>query len=107
MEFKYPKKITIGSQQFKLIYDKDDDRGAHASHHGDNKHPYPHIFFGMKTSGMSFLEMVIHELKEVLQFAQDTSLKKRVDNSGVFYYSHAEHTDLCARLAGHLKKFIK
>jgi hypothetical protein len=107
MKFRYPKKITIGSQQFKLIYDKDNDSDAHVSYHGDNEHPYPHIFFGMKKGDMSFLEMVIHELKEVIQIEQDTRLVKRNDNSGIFYYTHTEHTDLCARLAGHLEKFIK
>lgn len=33
--------------------------------------------------------------------------KKRNDSTFIFNYTHAEHTDLCARLAGLLKEFIK
>jgi hypothetical protein len=106
VKFKYPKKITIGGRKFKLIYDKNDDAGAHFSFNGDEEHPFPHIFFGMKNTH-NFLEIVIHELKEIIQIEQDTRLTKGNDGMRVFHYIHAEHTDLCSRLAGHLKKFIK
>lgn len=106
MKFKYPKKITIGGTRFKLIYDKEADGGAHFSYAGDSDHQFPHIFFGMKSS-VGFFEMVIHELKEIVQIEQDTMLTARNDGKFVFHYTHAEHADLCARLAGHLEKFIK
>lgn len=72
----------------------------------DKDHEGPHIFFGLNGS-ICFLELVIHELKEIIQLEQDTRHTKRNEVQRIFAYNHAEHTDLCARLAGLLTKFIK
>ena len=107
MKYRDPKKITIGSTNFKVKYNGGEPvQEAHFSYRGDNEHPYPHIYFGTR-KGDEFLELVIHELKEIIQIEQDTRLLKRNDNTFIFNYTHAEHTDLCARLAGLLNEFIK
>jgi hypothetical protein len=107
MKYKCPKKITIGSVIFKIKYNKGKgDLDAHFSYQGDDEHPYPHIYFGGR-GGDEFLEVVIRELKEIIQIEQDVRFYSGDDGSLVFSYSQAEHTDLCARLAGLLREFIK
>ena len=105
MKFKYPKKITIGSVRFKIYYGKG-ELETHFSYGTDEGHKGPHIYFGLDGPS-SFLELIIHELKEIIQLEQDVRHRKRNEGACVFYYGHVEHTDLCARLAGLIPKFIK
>jgi len=108
MEYKYPKKITIGDTKFKIIYDYNSDDGAEFQYPTPEKKGY--IKFGMachKKNPEQFLHHVIHELKEILHIEQSTRLWRRGTNGYEFHYAHAEHSDLCARLSSLLAKFIK
>ena len=107
MEFRYPAQVTIGSTVFVLTYDYDREFGANFRYAEGNRGAV--INFGMKnhkTNPLMFLELLIHEFKEILQVEQN----RRVmcgDGTFEFHYGHAEHSDLCGRLAGVLSNFIK
>ena len=105
MEYKYPKKITIGSIVFKIYYSKKEG-SSHVGYKSDKKHKGPHIFFGLGSPD-SFLDLVIHELKEIIQIEQDTRMNKRNEGACLFHYNHTQHEQLCSTLAGLLTKFIK
>ena len=108
MKYKYPKKITIGDTKFKIIYDYKNDDGAEFSYPSQGKKGY--IKFGManhKKHPEQFLNYIIHELKEIIQIEQSTRLWRRGTECYEFHYTHAEHTDLCARLSSLLREFIK
>ena len=108
MEYKFLKKITIGDITFKIIYDYKSDAGASFCYPDDNKSAF--IKFGMKNykvNPASFLMMLIHEVKEILHIEQSTRFWRRGLDSYEFHYTHAEHSDLCSRLAGILLQFMK
>lgn len=60
-----------------------------------------------KANPLQFLSLVLHEFKEIIQMEQSVCLYNRGIDNYEFHYGHAEHTDLCCRLTGILKKFIK
>lgn len=106
MQFKYPKKIKIGSTLFLIRYNKDHNGASLSYPDGENK---AFIEFGMrghKNNPLRYLELVIHELKEIIQIEQSTRYQ-RGGSGYTFIYTHDEHEDLCGRLAGLLSKFIK
>ena len=108
MKYKYPKKLLVGSTKFKVIYDYKWDGGAEFSYPIEGKKAF--IRFGManhKRNKGEFLELLIHELKEMIQIEQSTRLFNVGNNSYEFHYSHMQHQDLCSRLAGLLAQFIK
>ena len=105
MKFKYPKKILIGSTEFKMKYDK-------KGYGGDFAYPYEgknaFIRLGMNHPNSRILEVFIHEIKEIIQYEQGTRLEgTTVSQSYRFHYGHQEHSDLCSRIAGCLIQFIK
>jgi hypothetical protein len=108
MKFKYPKKILIGATVFKITYDTARPQSAEWSFPYKNKPGY--IIFGMrehKANPLGFVELVIHEVKEILQAMQSTLISNPTDGSCMFHYSHAEHEVVCAQLAGILSNFIE
>ena len=109
MKYKYPKKILIGSTEFKITYDYKSDHGAEFSYQRNGKGAF--IKFGMKehkTNPLLFFMMLIHELKELIQIEQYVRYNKPSEYSTyIFMYDHGQHDDLCCRLAGLLSKFIK
>ena len=108
MEYKYPKKVTVGSEVFNIIYDYKNDDGASFSFPKDGKPAY--VKFGMKchkVSPLFFLDCVIHEFKEIIQMEQGSQAFFPARSHYEFHYSHGEHTDLCSRLAQVVSLFIK
>ena len=108
MKFKYPKKITIGSTEFKIIYDYKSDFGACFSFPANGTKAF--VKFGMlshKTNPLIFLDYVIHEFKEIIQVEQSARFYNNGTTDFVFNYNHSQHQDLCARLAEVLNQFIK
>ena len=108
MEFKYPKKILVGDVEFKIIYDWKSHFGAKFQYPEKDKKPF--VKFGMlliKQNPLYFLSMVTHEFKEIIQIEQGARLYNRAEDNYVFHYNHAQHGDMCCRLAGILDKFIK
>ncbi len=110
IQYKFPKKITIGDIEYDITYDKEND-DAEFSYPFKKKRGF--IRFGtecIKTNPTRFINLLIHEFKEIIQVEQSTRYSRRDEhsaNSFEFHYSHKEHTDLCARLAGLLTQFIK
>lgn len=108
MKFKFPKTITVGDTIFEIKYDKKSTGGSFIYPRKNKKGLITIGVETIKTNPNRFLNVVIHELKEIIQVEQDTRLyRNSEENSYVFHYSHAEHTDLCARLASLLTLFIK
>ena len=108
MEYKYPKSITIGDTVFKVIYDYKNDGNASFQFAQEGKQAF--IKIGMKhhkVNPLTFLNCVIHELKEIIQIEQSTRIYNSGKNCYEFHYAHAEHNEFCSRLAGLLNKFIK
>lgn len=108
MEFKYPKKILVGDVEFKIIYDYKSGAGAEFCYPDNIEKAF--VKFGMmniKQNPLSFLNMVIHEFKEILQVEQGARLFNRAEDNYVFHYNHSQHGDMCCRLAGILNEFIK
>lgn len=91
----------IGSVPWNIVWDKKDGGGSF--NYGSRK-----IIIGLKdNSNVQLLEIIIHELKEIIQIEQATRYNRiDADNNYEFHYSHKEHTDLCARLSGLLNEFI-
>lgn len=108
IQYKFPKKIMIGDVEFEMRYDNKTN-GA------DFSYPYKkdkgYIRLGtsdLKSNPTRFLSILIHELKEIIHIEQSTRFKREDEvTTYEFHYSHKEHTDLCARLAGLLIQFIK
>lgn len=108
MEYKFPKTISIDSIEFDMRYDKNYS-GAEFSYPDDKNRGYIEIGTQIiKTSPSFFLELLIHELKEIIQIQQSTRYYRPDESrSYEFHYTHKEHTDMCTRLAGLLTNFIK
>jgi hypothetical protein len=104
MKLKFPKKITIGDRIFKVKTDKKEGGGnfSYANHE---------IIIGtkhLKKQPQSVLNVIIHELMEIICIEEDTRLDKGNNYSDyVFVYDHQQHTDIVRRLAGILNEFIK
>lgn len=101
MKIKRPKSIMIGSRKYKIKYVT-----------GNNGGSFDYITGKMeigvsKHDTLRTLEVIIHELKEMIQMEQWCRYSGSASNNFIFVYDHDKHTDLCARLAGLLDKFIK
>ena len=108
MKYKYPKSIAIGDTKFKIIYDYESDSGAKFSYPVNGKRAF--ICFDMKhhkKNPEQFMNILIHELKEIIQIEQSTRMWRRGSDNYEFHYNHSEHTDLCGRLSRAILKFIK
>ena len=108
MKYKYPKSISIGDTKFKIIYDYKSDEGAQFSYPTNKRRAF--IRFDMKNHRKNpeqFLNILIHELKEIIQIEQSTRMWRRGSDNYEFHYTHSEHTDLCSRLSRAVLKFIK
>ena len=95
--------MTIGDHIFKVVTDNSHSGGSFSYAEGK-------ITIGTKrlsTQPCSVLNVIIHEIKEIIQVEQYTRYE-RPDEEGnyEFHYSHKEHTKLCSRLAGILDQFI-
>lgn len=103
MKIKFPKTITIGSYVFQV---KTDPKSCDGSFNYDDGI----ITIGTKklrTQPFGVLEIIIHELKEVIHVEQSTRFRRGDElNNYEFHYSHKEHSELCSRLAGLLGEFI-
>jgi hypothetical protein len=103
MKLKFPKKITIGDVVWKIKYDKSQKGGSF----NYKEHA---IVIGIgcyKTQPTRTLNVIIHELKEIIHIEQDTRYDKGHSTEDWFFaYNHQEHTDLCRRLAGCLNEFL-
>lgn len=110
MQFKFPKKIMIGDVDFRITYNRKEG-GGEFGYPWKGKRAF--IKLGtrdLKTNPTRFFNVVMHELKEIIQQEQNVRYLRpdeHGDNSYEFHYTHKEHTDLCARLAGLLTHFIK
>lgn len=109
MKLKFPKKIMIGSTEFFIVKDKTSAGGSFSYCDKDKK---GRIIIGtkhIKSTPSRVLEIIIHELKEIIQVEQCVRYERSDLEKGeyLFSYGHKEHTDLCSRLAGLLNYFIE
>lgn len=108
MKYKYPKKVTIGSEEFKVIYDKNIG-GGEFSLSWEDKEAY--IKIGMKHhkgSDLNFINIVLHEITEIVHVVLGTRFKAPDNDSNYhFCYNHREHTTACEMISSVLKQFIK
>jgi len=102
MKLKYPKTVRGGTFAFKVKYEKKNDEGSF------QYYPQPVIKIGIKSGSVPrTLEIIIHELKELIQVEQFVRFSDpSATDSFQFVYSHKEHADFCSRLAGLLEEFI-
>ena len=106
MKFKYPKRIQVGSCNFKMIYDKSLSDGEFSYADKDNE-SFIRLGTGLsKTEPMRFLACLIHELKEIIHVEQHTRYRRADNNSYEFHYTHKEHTHMCGELSRLLNLFI-
>ena len=108
MTIKKIKKILIGDCNYDIIWDKENNDGEFSfSWKGKNGF----IRIGTreeKNNPERVLNILIHELKEIIQVEQMTRYERQDENRAYeFHYTHREHAELCSRLAGLLSKFIK
>jgi hypothetical protein len=107
MKLKFPKTLQIDEQLFHITYDKKAFDAEFAFADG-KKNAKIRIGVGdLKACPTSVLMRIIHELKEIIHIQQATRYRRSDNNEYEFHYSHKEHTDMCARLAGLLTHFIK
>jgi len=108
IQYKFPKKIIIGDIEFEMRYDNKRNGGEFSYPYKKDK---GFIIIGtsdLKINPPRFLAILIHELKEIIQVEQSTRFDRCDEAKNYeFHYTHKEHTDLCARLAGLLTQFIK
>lgn len=110
MKIKKIKKIVIGDTLFFLKWDKKKDGGEFSYPWGENKKRglIRISIVDEKVNPIGVLNIIIHELKEIIQVEQRTRYERGDENKAYeFHYTHKEHTDLCSRLAGLLNEFIK
>jgi hypothetical protein len=100
MELRKLKKINIGGNEFSIKWNSR-ETGARVSY--SNKI----IEIGTMLGTIATLEALIHELKEIIQIEQANRYERLgTRNQYYFFYDHAAHADLCARLAELLNRFI-
>ena len=101
MQIKKIKTIDIGSDHFKVKWDTKENYGSF-------EYEKRLIVIGTSSKNNTrILEIIIHELKEIIQVEQSTRYDVWSSKSEyLFSYHHHQHTDLCSRLAGLLNKFI-
>lgn len=101
MILKKLKSINIGGIDYKIIWDKKTAGGSFSC--GKKE-----IMIGTELGDNYAFSVLIHELKEIIQVEQTTRYERRDENNNFYFnYDHAQHTDLCCRLAEYLLKFIK
>lgn len=104
MKLKFPKKIRIDETVWTIKYPKDTNAGTFDWGKCE-------LSIGIKdypAQPTLVLHVIIHELKEIIHVQQATRFDRPdVDSEYIFVYNHANHTDLCYRLAGLLDNFIK
>jgi len=105
--FKFPKFIIIGSTKFHITYDiKRSD--AEFRYPENRKKAY--INFGtseLRVNPIGFLNLIIHELKEILDVELGNRIFCRSTGSYKFMYEYSGHDAMCSMLAGLLTQFIK
>ncbi len=96
----------IGEDIFKIKYDKN-SLGASFCF-ADTKRKYGNITIGIASKNkIHTLNLLIHELKEIIQVQQHARFSNDLNASYEFHYNHAQHQELCERLAGVLTFFLK
>mgnify|MGYP001614424990 CR=1 FL=1 len=107
MKLKFIKSILIGDCKFKVIWDKKSS-GGEFRYPWENEKGFIRIGTSKhKVNPIRTLSIINNELKEIIQTEQLTRVKKGDEQGYEFHYTHKEHTDFCARLAGLLNEFIK
>jgi hypothetical protein len=108
MKYKFPKKITIGAYEWNMIYDKTKADGEFSYPWKGEKAFIRIGIRDIKADDGDFLNILIHELTEIIQCDMGTRYKP-IDNATnyLFSYSHKEHTNYCYTLTGLLRNFIK
>jgi len=110
IKIKFIKEILIGSTKFKIIWDKNSEEGQ-LSYPWGRKNETAYIKIGLenhKVNPIRTLEIIIHELKEIINIEQATRMTRLDETKAYeFHYTHKEHTEMCSRLAGLLNEFIK
>ena len=102
MKIKIPKTITVCSTTFK-IKQRNDDQARFS-------YDKSCIEIGtryLKTDPTRVLELIIHELTEIIHIELYTRYQTNDDLRFEFHYTHRQHTTACAMLAGLLTRFIK
>ena len=103
MRIKKIKKIKIGDTVFKVIWNNNTNGGNFNLHDCVIEIGCKHY----KEQPIITLNIIIHELKEIIQTFQCTRYSQPDnDRAYEFHYTHKEHTDLCYRLSGLLAQFI-
>lgn len=108
MKYKYPKKITIGSTVWSIKYDKTKDDGTGFLY--PRKGQEAIITFGMKDhkeDHSGFLNLVLHELTEIVYEEQAVRLYNGGLDAFEFHMDHRHFDASCSRAAGLLSQFIK
>ena len=110
MRLNHIKKITIGDTIWEVRWDKKKS-GGEFSYCWPEKKIKPFIRISIideKLNPTSVLNIIIHELKEIIHVEQSTRFRRGdEDKSYEFHYTHKEHTEMCSMLAGLLNEFIK
>lgn len=110
MKIKKLKQITIGDVEWCMKWDKKEDGGSFSYPWGKKKQKgiIRISIVDEKVNPIRILGILIHELKEIIQVEQSVRYDRGDENKNYeFHYTHKDHTDLCARLAGLLGQFIK
>lgn len=108
MEYKYPKKIIIGSTVWNIKYDKNKDDGARFQYPSKGREAL--ITFGMadhKEDPLGFFMCVLHELTEIAYEEQCVRFWSRGTGAYEFHMDHRHFTLSCSMVAGLLSQFIK
>lgn len=105
MKFRRIKKIQIGGVEFDVKWNKDNPGGKFHFPSGDRRGEIEIGTMLFKTNPLGVLDVIIHELKEIIQEEQGA----RWSNNGAeeYHYNHSKHTDFCSRLARLLPKFVR
>jgi hypothetical protein len=110
MKINHIKKILIGDTMWEVRWDKK-KTGGEFSYVWPEKKIKPFIRISVKEEKLNpiaTLNIIIHELKEIIHVEQATRFKRSDEGDAYeFHYTHREHTELCSRLAGLLNEFIK
>lgn len=107
MKIKKIKSIIIGDTKFKIIWDYKGFGGEFSYPDEEGNEAFIRIScVDEKINPIGVLNIIIHELKEIIQVEQRVRYGRPDEYKAYeFHYTHREHTDLCARLAGILSQF--
>ena len=93
------KNITIGDIDYRIVWDEKQSGGSFSAR--DKK-----IIIGTNLGTTRTFGVLLHELKEMIQMEQGTRFLGNTTDDFVFFYGHAQHSDLCSRLTEYLTKFL-